>query len=112
MPNPILEYFRTSKEELEKVSWPSKQDTLRYSTLIIIGSVAAALFFGALDFGLSRLVQAVISGRNPQVQTDPSTPPIPQINPEDIQAVDENGNPVELNINPIPVNPNPAPSNP
>jgi preprotein translocase SecE subunit len=112
MPNPLIDYLRTSKEELEKVSWPSKQDTLRYSTLIVVGSVAAALFFGALDFGLSRLVQVAISARNPQVQTDPTTPPIPQINPEDIQAVDENGNPVDLNVQTVPVNPNPAPSTP
>lgn len=112
MPNPILEYFRTSKEELEKVSWPSKQDTLRYSTLIVVGSVAAALFFGALDFGLSRLVQVAITARNPQVQPQSDTVPVPQINPTDIQAVDENGKPVDLNVQTIPVNPNPAPSTP
>lgn len=113
MPNPIIEYFRTSKEELEKVSWPSKQDTIRYSALIIVGSVAAAVFFGALDLGLNRLVKVIINARHAQTTTESSsdTPPVPQINPSDIQATDQNGNPVDLNVQTVPVG-SPTPENP
>ncbi len=108
MPNPLIDYLRTSKEELEKVSWPSKEDTFRYTTLIVVGSVLAAVFFGALDFGLSNLVQTIIKARTPQTAPTQETVPI---NPTDIQAVDQNGNPVNLNVQPIPIDaPTPAPS--
>lgn len=107
MPNPVLEYFRTSKEELEKVSWPSKEDTLRYSALIVVGSILAAIFFGALDFGLGRLVQAVITARSGQQQAAPTTEEPIQVTPGNIEAVDANGNKVDLNVKTVPV----APSN-
>jgi len=48
--NKITNYFLTAKEELLKVVWPSKEDTLRYSLLIIGLSLAVAAFFGLLDF--------------------------------------------------------------
>lgn len=107
MPNAFLDYFRTSKEELEKVSWPSKNDTIRYSTLIIVGSVAAALFFGALDLGLGRLVQLVIGSKTSAVASQPVTPttqPVP-IDPSQIQATDQNGNPLDIKVQQAPTTP-------
>lgn len=105
MPNPILEYFRTSKEELEKVSWPSKEDTLRYSGLVIAGSVLAALFFGALDFGLGRVVQAVINTRSGQQAAPAATEEPIQVQPGQIEAVDEQGNKVDLDVQTVPLAP-------
>lgn len=121
MLRPIADYFRTSKEELEKVTWPSKQETLRYSVLIVLGSVAAAVFFGALDLGLGKVVQAVINARTQQ--TAPAEQPLeaPTTGTEDasaaptdiqirpnIEAVDPSGNKVNLDVQTIPL----APSNP
>lgn len=113
MPNPIVEYFRTAKEELEKVSWPSKEDTLRYGTLIVVGSVLAAVFFGALDLGLERLVQATIGTRGQTSATAPETPttevPI-DVQPGTLEATDANGNKVNLDVKTIPVNPSTPPA--
>ncbi len=47
------QYFRESKEELEKVTWPTRQTTLRYSLLVIAASVGMGLLFAALDAALS-----------------------------------------------------------
>lgn len=59
--NPIVKYFYEAKEELEKVTWPSRKETLR-STLIVIGvSLAVAVFLGALDFGFSKALETLIS---------------------------------------------------
>lgn len=56
----ITNYFITAKEELLKVVWPSKKETVRYSLLIIGLSVAVAVFFGLLDyifnFGFEKLI--------------------------------------------------------
>jgi len=46
----ISEYFATSKVELQKVVWPTKRDTFRYSVAVIGVSLSIALFFGVLDF--------------------------------------------------------------
>ena len=58
----MIAYVRESLEELRKVSWPSRAQTMRYSLLIIAISVAVAIFFGALDWalqaGLEKLVAA------------------------------------------------------
>ena len=109
MSNHIIEYFRTSKEELEKVSWPSREVTLRYGVVIIVGSVVAALFFGTLDFGAGRLVKATLGARTPATANTatPETPttqaPPVEIEPDAVQATDVNGNKVDLDVKTLPV---------
>jgi preprotein translocase SecE subunit len=64
MANPIsasIEYIRSSTAELKKVSWPSKDTTIRYSVTVIAVCIALALFFGALDMGFSKLVTLLLS---------------------------------------------------
>ena len=51
--NPLVSYVKESKEELKKVSWPSRKTIVR-DTFIVLGiSIAMGLFFGALDYGLA-----------------------------------------------------------
>jgi preprotein translocase SecE subunit len=49
----IYRYFRESKEELQKVSWPTRPDTIRYSVLVIVIVTALAAFFAGLDWVLN-----------------------------------------------------------
>ena len=56
MKNPLkaaAQYFRESKEELEKVTWPTRQTTIRYSLLVVAVSVGVGLLFAGLDSGLT-----------------------------------------------------------
>lgn len=48
--NAIKDYFIGSYRELRKVTWPSKQQTINYSTLVIALSVGTAVFFSVLDY--------------------------------------------------------------
>lgn len=58
--NKFINYLKESKEELKKVSWPTKQTTMNH-TLIVIGvSLAVAIFLGAIDFLLSLALQIFI----------------------------------------------------
>lgn len=61
--NAVLDYLRSSKAELEKVAWPSRRDTLRYSALVLGASVMIAAFFAALDIGLNRVVEVALEKR-------------------------------------------------
>jgi len=46
----ITNYLKGVNTELKKVNWPTKQETTKY-TLIVIGvSLAVAIFLGSLDF--------------------------------------------------------------
>ncbi len=58
--NPAVKYFREAKVELEKVSWPTRKDTVKYSVLVFSLSVATAAFIGALDLGLSEGLEKLI----------------------------------------------------
>ncbi|PJA45685.1 preprotein translocase subunit SecE [Candidatus Uhrbacteria bacterium CG_4_9_14_3_um_filter_50_9] len=61
--NPIqwlFRYLKESREELKKVTWPSKQVTTKYSLIVVVLSIVIAGFFGGLDWvlnlGLERLI--------------------------------------------------------
>jgi preprotein translocase subunit SecE len=57
----ILNYFKDTRGELRKVSWPTRENATRL-TLIVLGvTVAMAILLGAVDFIFSTLVRLLIS---------------------------------------------------
>ncbi len=46
----IKNYFVGSYQEMKKVTWPTKNQTINYSALVIALSVGMAVFFGLLDY--------------------------------------------------------------
>ena len=54
------DYVRSSIAEIKKVSWPTRRDTIRYSSLIIGVSVAVGLFFMGLDYGFTKLFDVTV----------------------------------------------------
>lgn len=59
MPN-ILDFLKEVKEELNKVVWPTREQTVRYTVLVIIVAVAVGLFLGGLDYLLTSLTSFLI----------------------------------------------------
>jgi preprotein translocase subunit SecE len=58
--NAIVSYVRESAEELRKVVWPSRKTVVRDTAVVLGASIVMALFFGALDFGLTVGMQKLI----------------------------------------------------
>ena len=58
--NPIR-FLGEVKNELAKVIWPTRAETIRYTLTVIVFSVVVALVLGAFDYGLLRLFQAIIN---------------------------------------------------
>lgn len=58
--NAILKYIQDSRQELKKVSWPSRQQTTNSTLLVVAVSVAVAALLGALDYGLNRLLEFLL----------------------------------------------------
>jgi len=52
----IGRFFKEVRLELKKVTWPSRQETINYTLMVIGISLAVALFLGLLDFLFSWLI--------------------------------------------------------
>ena len=52
-----LEYVKESKAEFDKVVWPSRQETLRLTILVLIVSVAVGAYITGLDAVLTSIVE-------------------------------------------------------
>jgi len=52
----IIQFLKEVKVELAKVSWPTRNQTVLY-TLVVIGiSLFMAVFLGLLDFGFKTII--------------------------------------------------------
>ena len=60
MINKLIQYIKDSKRELKKVVWPSKKQTRNHTLLVIGFSLAMAAFLGAIDFGLNKIIEAIL----------------------------------------------------
>lgn len=48
--------------ELRKVVWPTRQEAIRLTLIVIAVTVAAGLILGAVDYGFTELVSKVFLG--------------------------------------------------
>lgn len=53
----IIQFFVGAKAELAKVSWPNRQELIRYTILVVAISLLVAVFLGLLDMLFSYLVE-------------------------------------------------------
>ncbi len=56
----IFQFLVEVKNELFKVVWPSRKETLKYTITVIVFSIAVALILGAADYGLLRVFEKLI----------------------------------------------------
>lgn len=59
--NDAVEFLREVKVELKKVTWPTRKQTTGTTIVVIIFVFIVAVFLGFFDFGLSKLVQVVLT---------------------------------------------------
>lgn len=60
IPNKIVSFLKEVRLEMKKVNWPTREETIKY-TLIVIGvSVATAIFLGGLDFVFTTLLNKFV----------------------------------------------------
>ncbi len=59
MTGKIASYFRETKDELVRVSWPSRQVVLKHTLLVIGISLGVAAYLGATDYLFSFLLSKI-----------------------------------------------------
>ncbi len=57
--NPF-EFLQQVRTEVAKVTWPTRRETMITTVMVLLMSIAAALFFLAADWVLSTLVTFVL----------------------------------------------------
>lgn len=46
----FIAYLRETRFELKKVTWPTRQETIRFTLAVILVSAAVGIFLGGLDY--------------------------------------------------------------
>jgi len=57
--NPF-EFIQQVRTEVSKVTWPTRRETVITSAMVLLMSIAAALFFLAADWVLSTIVTFIL----------------------------------------------------
>jgi preprotein translocase subunit SecE len=60
IPNKVITFLKEVRLEMKKVNWPTKEETIKY-TLIVIGiSVVVAIFLGGFDILFTALLEKFV----------------------------------------------------
>jgi len=54
------QFLREVKQELKKVTWPSRKDTLSGTAVVLVAVFVIAVFLGIVDSGLSSLIRELL----------------------------------------------------
>ncbi len=57
----MVKYFGEAKEELQKVTWPTKKETTNHTLLVVGISVGVLIFFGIVDYVLTLGLEQLIT---------------------------------------------------
>jgi preprotein translocase subunit SecE len=55
------DYIRNTRAELRKVTWPTRNQTVNLSLIVLAVTAAMAVFLGAVDYLFSQVVRVIIS---------------------------------------------------
>lgn len=56
-----LEFIKEARVELSKVVWPTREEAIKLTVLVIIITVAVGVFIGAIDYALSQVLKALVN---------------------------------------------------
>ena len=56
----IGNFFKEVRDEIKQINWPTRQETIKYSLIVIGISIAIALFLGGLDVIFHQIVEKFI----------------------------------------------------
>ena len=55
------EFVRQVRQEVSKVTWPSRKETMQSTIMVLVMVMVAALFFFPVDLGLAKLIQLALT---------------------------------------------------
>lgn len=58
--NKITTFIKEARAELRKVNWPTREQTVKYTALVIGLSLVVAVFLGALDYVFEYILRTFV----------------------------------------------------
>jgi preprotein translocase subunit SecE len=59
--NAILKYFRDTRSELRKVRWPTREQALALTRIVLLVTLGMAILLGALDLFFNWLLRGIVA---------------------------------------------------
>jgi len=59
--NRIFQYVRETRAELRKVAWPSREEALRLTSIVVVTVLAMSAFLGIVDYVFTQIVRALLT---------------------------------------------------
>ncbi len=56
----VTQFFREVKVELQKVTFPTRQETIGSTAVVLVLTVIMAIYLGFSDWALARIVQMLL----------------------------------------------------
>lgn len=56
----MFTFIKSVRSELLQVTWPTRQETIRLTAVVIIISVFVGVYLGIADFGFAKLLEFII----------------------------------------------------
>jgi len=53
-------FLKEVKEELKKVTWASKEETIGTTAVVLVLVILISAFIGIVDIGLSKIIQFIV----------------------------------------------------
>ena len=59
-PKQAISFVRESKDELQKVNWPTREQTVRYTIIVVLAYAVVGLVIGGFDYLLTLIFEKII----------------------------------------------------
>ncbi len=56
----VQEFFREVLLEFKRVTWPSRQELVNSTVIVIVVTLVLAVFLGGVDIGLTKVVERIL----------------------------------------------------
>lgn len=56
----ITRFLREVRAEFDKVKFPSREQTIKLTTIVLIVSLILGIYIGAIDFGLTKIIEIFV----------------------------------------------------
>ena len=53
-------FFREVRDELKKVTWPTRDETIKMTVAVIITTVSVGVYVGSIDFVLTKAIEQIL----------------------------------------------------
>lgn len=60
LPSATVRFVQESRAELRKVTWPTRQTTIRYTLIVIVACLVVGFAIGGLDFAFTKALEALL----------------------------------------------------